>query len=77
MLLMSATPTSSIAEQSRCDCGIHRPAFGCASLLSLSILVHFASYPDTDVNDLATNNLIVSILSVSFTYLLNVIILDA
>lgn len=51
--------------------------FGANSLLSLSIMIHFASYPTTDVNDLATCNLIASVLSVCLAYLLTTLIPDA
>jgi hypothetical protein len=51
--------------------------FGSSCLLSLSIMVHFASYPATDVNGLASSNLIANILSLGIAYLLTALIPDA
>ncbi|MCV5233552.1 DUF2955 domain-containing protein, partial [Escherichia coli] len=37
--------------------------FGANSVLSLSIMLHFASYPTTDLNDLIFSNLQANVLS--------------
>ncbi|MCG3745619.1 DUF2955 domain-containing protein [Vibrio cincinnatiensis] len=44
--------------------------FGANSVLSLSIMLHFASYPTTDLNDLIFSNLHANILSVIIAYLM-------
>ncbi|PJG58417.1 DUF2955 domain-containing protein [Aeromonas cavernicola] len=50
--------------------------FGANGVLSLSIMLHFASYPQTDLNDLIVNNLWASILSVLIAYLMTALIPD-
>ncbi len=51
--------------------------FGANSLLSFSIMVHFASYSSTDVTDLASCNLIANFVSIGIAYLLTSLIPDA
>lgn len=51
--------------------------FGANCLLSLSIMVHFASFSSTSVNDLASCNLLANILSVGIAYLVTTLIPDA
>lgn len=50
--------------------------FGANGVLSLSIMLHFASYPQTDLNDLIVNNFWASVLSVLIAYLMTVLIPD-
>ncbi|RQW65060.1 DUF2955 domain-containing protein [Vibrio viridaestus] len=50
--------------------------FGANSVVSLSIMLHFASYPTTDVNGLVTDNLLANILSVAIAYLVHYFIPD-
>lgn len=51
--------------------------FGANSVLSLSIMLHFASYSTTDLNDLITSNFIANLLSVMVAYLVTFCIPDA
>ncbi|MGG2297887.1 DUF2955 domain-containing protein [Aeromonas veronii] len=50
--------------------------FGANGVLSLSIMLHFASYPQTDLNDLILNNIWASVLSVLIAYLMTMLIPD-
>ena len=50
--------------------------FGANGVLSLSIMLHFASYPQTDLNDLIFSNLWASVLSVLIAYLMTALIPD-
>lgn len=50
--------------------------FGSGCLLNFSVMVHFASYPTTDVNDLASTNLIGNIFAVGIAYLFTALIPD-
>ncbi|WP_421240297.1 DUF2955 domain-containing protein [Aeromonas enteropelogenes] len=50
--------------------------FGANGVLSLSIMLHFASYPQTDLNDLILNNLWASVLSVLIAYLMTALLPD-
>lgn len=50
--------------------------FGANSVISLSIMLHFASYPTTDLNNLIFTNLIANILSVMIAYLMTFLIPD-
>jgi uncharacterized membrane protein YccC len=50
--------------------------FGANGVLSLSIMLHFASYPQTDLNDLIVNNLWANVLSVLIAYLMTMLIPD-
>ncbi|BCV38247.1 MULTISPECIES: DUF2955 domain-containing protein [Shewanella] len=50
--------------------------FGANGVISLSIMLHFASYPDTDLNDLIFGNFWASVLSVLIAYLMTVLIPD-
>ncbi len=50
--------------------------FGANSVVSLSIMLHFASYPETDVNNLVYCNLLANILSVLIAYLVHYLIPD-
>lgn len=50
--------------------------FGANGVLSLSIMLHFASYPQTDLNDLILNNIWASMLSVLIAYLMTMLIPD-
>ncbi|MGL5032105.1 MAG: DUF2955 domain-containing protein [Aeromonas sp.] len=50
--------------------------FGANATLSLSIMLHFASFPQTDLNDLIFNNLRANILSVFIAYLMTMLIPD-
>ncbi|MBR7629598.1 DUF2955 domain-containing protein [Aeromonas popoffii] len=50
--------------------------FGANGVMSLSIMLHFASYPQTDLNDLIFNNLWASTLSVLIAYLMTALIPD-
>ncbi len=51
--------------------------FGAQSVLSLSIMLNFASYPETDLNELIFNNIGASILSVSIAFLMTALFPDA
>ncbi len=51
--------------------------FGANSVLSLSIMLHFASYPTTDLNDLIFSNLQANVLSIIVAYLVTFLIPDA
>ncbi|MEL6116328.1 MULTISPECIES: DUF2955 domain-containing protein [Photobacterium] len=51
--------------------------FGANSVLSLSIMLHFASYPSSDLNDLIFSNLLANVLSVVIAYLMTFLIPDA
>ncbi|WP_429019747.1 DUF2955 domain-containing protein [Aeromonas allosaccharophila] len=50
--------------------------FGSCGVLNLSIMLHFASYPQTDLNDLIFNNIWASILSVLTAYLMTALFPD-
>ena len=50
--------------------------FGANGVLSLSIMLHFASYPQTDLNDLIFSNLWASVVSVLIAYLMTALIPD-
>ncbi|MDF2153806.1 DUF2955 domain-containing protein [Vibrio sp. CAU 1672] len=50
--------------------------FGANSVLSLSIMLHFASYPTTDLNDLIATNFQANLLSVLIAYLVGWMIPD-
>ncbi|WP_028866265.1 DUF2955 domain-containing protein [Psychromonas aquimarina] len=50
--------------------------FGAQSILSLSIMLHFSSYPQTDINELIFNNIGASILSVSIAFLMTALFPD-
>jgi len=50
--------------------------FGANSVLSLSIMLHFASYPTTDLNDLIFSNLQANIISVFVAYIVTFLIPD-
>ncbi|WP_040502428.1 DUF2955 domain-containing protein [Idiomarina xiamenensis] len=50
--------------------------FGANGVLMLSIMLHFASYPDTDVNQLIASNLVATLLSIVIAYMLTVFIPD-
>ena len=50
--------------------------FGANGVLSLSIMLHFASYPGIDLNDLIFSNLWASVLSVLIAYLMTALIPD-
>ncbi|RUO80153.1 1,4-alpha-glucan branching protein [Idiomarina tyrosinivorans] len=50
--------------------------FGANGVLMLSILLHFASYPSTNVNDLLLNNLLANVLSIAVAFVLTVILPD-
>ncbi|ABC29974.1 Permease of the major facilitator superfamily [Hahella chejuensis KCTC 2396] len=51
--------------------------FGANSVLSLSIMLHFASYPGVDLNDLVISNILAGLLSVLIAYLATFLIPDA
>ncbi|GAJ77862.1 LOW QUALITY PROTEIN: permease [Vibrio sp. JCM 18905] len=51
--------------------------FGANSVLSLSIMLHFASYPTTDLNDLIFGNLQANVISVIVAYVVTFLIPDA
>ncbi|WP_019615710.1 DUF2955 domain-containing protein [Psychromonas ossibalaenae] len=51
--------------------------FGAQSVLSLSIMLNFASYPATDLNELIFTNLWASIISVSIALLMTMLIPDS
>ncbi|PFG57826.1 Fusaric acid resistance protein-like [Vibrio sp. ES.051] len=51
--------------------------FGANSVLSLSIMLHFASYPTADLNELIFSNLQANVLSVIVAYLVTFLIPDA
>ncbi len=51
--------------------------FGANSVLSLSIMLHFASYPTTDLNDLIFSNLQANVISVIVAYVVTFLIPDA
>jgi hypothetical protein len=50
--------------------------FGANGVLSLSIMLHFASYPSTDLNDLIFSNIWASVLSVLIAYLMTALLPD-
>lgn len=50
--------------------------FGANSIISLSIMLHFASYPTVDLNNLIGLNIIANILSVIIAYLVTFLIPD-
>ncbi len=50
--------------------------FGANSIISLSIMLHFASYPTTDINNLVFTNLLANIISVVIAYLMTFLIPD-
>ena len=50
--------------------------FGANGVLRLSLMLQFASYPDTDLNDLIFGNFWASVLSVLIAYLMTVLIPD-
>ncbi|WP_432453736.1 MULTISPECIES: DUF2955 domain-containing protein [unclassified Agarivorans] len=50
--------------------------FGATSLLNLSIMLHFASYPSTDLNDLIFTNMGANLLSVLIAFLVTALIPD-
>ncbi|SDH58664.1 Fusaric acid resistance protein-like [Vibrio xiamenensis] len=50
--------------------------FGANSVISLSIMLHFASYDSTDLNDLIMSNFIANVLSVIIAYLMMFLIPD-
>jgi hypothetical protein len=50
--------------------------FGANSVLSLSIMLHFASYPGTDLNELVFSNMLANILSVAIAYGIGFILPD-
>ncbi len=50
--------------------------FGANSVISLSIMLHFASYQSTDLNDLVMGNFIANLLSVLIAYLMMFLIPD-
>jgi hypothetical protein len=50
--------------------------FGANGVVSLSIMLHFASYPQTDLNNLIFSNLWANILSVLIAYLVTILIPD-
>lgn len=50
--------------------------FGANSVLSLSIMLHFSSYPTTDLNDLIFSNLQANILSIIIAYLMTYLLPD-
>ncbi|MGG5574522.1 DUF2955 domain-containing protein [Vibrio diazotrophicus] len=50
--------------------------FGANSVISLSIMLHFASYPTTDINNLVFTNLLASVISVAIAYLMTFFIPD-
>ncbi|MCE7649846.1 DUF2955 domain-containing protein [Vibrio fluvialis] len=51
--------------------------FGANSIISLSIMLHFASYPTTDLNDLIFGNIFATVLSVMIAYLVTFVMPDA
>ncbi|MDW6004954.1 DUF2955 domain-containing protein [Vibrio mangrovi] len=51
--------------------------FGANSVLNLSIMLHFASYSTTDINDMIASNLTASFLSIGIAYLMHYLIPDA
>ncbi|KFZ38925.1 1,4-alpha-glucan branching protein [Shewanella mangrovi] len=50
--------------------------YGANGVISLSIMLHFASYPSVDVNDLITLNIMASFTSVGIAYLMKWLIPD-
>ncbi|MFB9136982.1 DUF2955 domain-containing protein [Vibrio sp. AK197] len=50
--------------------------FGANSVISLSIMLHFASYQSTDLNELIMGNLLANILSIGIAYLMTYLIPD-
>lgn len=50
--------------------------FGATGVLSLSIMLHFASYPNVDLNELIVGNLLAGTLSVIIAYLVTFLIPD-
>lgn len=50
--------------------------YGANGVINLSIMLHFASYPTVDVNDLITLNIMASFLSVAIAYLMKWLIPD-
>lgn len=50
--------------------------FGANGVLNLSIMLHFASYPNTDLNDLILSNLMATVSSVLLAWLLTVLLPD-
>lgn len=50
--------------------------FGANSIISLSIMLHFASYPSIDLNNLIFTNLLACVLSVIIAYLMMFVIPD-
>ncbi|QXO15765.1 DUF2955 domain-containing protein [Vibrio ostreae] len=50
--------------------------FGANSVINLSIMLHFASYPTTDLNVLITDNIVACFLSVLIAYLVTFLIPD-
>ncbi len=51
--------------------------YGANSVISLSIMLHFASYQSTDLNNLIAENFIANVLSVCIAYLMMFLIPDA
>ncbi|MFC3032707.1 DUF2955 domain-containing protein [Pseudoalteromonas fenneropenaei] len=51
--------------------------FGATGVLSLSIMLHFASYPSADLNELVFGNLLAGVLSVVIAYVMGFLIPDA
>ncbi|MDN6180823.1 MAG: DUF2955 domain-containing protein [Halomonas subglaciescola] len=50
--------------------------FGANGVLTLSILLHFASYPEVDLSDLLTSNVVASVLAVAIAGLMHVVFPD-
>lgn len=50
--------------------------FGANGVLTLSILLHFASYPEVDLADLFTSNVVASVLAVAIAGLMHVVFPD-
>ncbi|TCN79592.1 DUF2955 domain-containing protein [Shewanella fodinae] len=50
--------------------------FGANGVINLSIMLHFASYPATDLNDLISSNLLACALSVFIAYLMKALFPD-
>ncbi|MGQ7248485.1 DUF2955 domain-containing protein [Halomonas sp. V046] len=50
--------------------------FGANGVLTLSIMLHFASYPTLDLFDLLTSNVVASVLAVGIAYLMHAIFPD-
>ncbi len=50
--------------------------FGATGIINLSIMLHFGSYPTTDINDLISINLLANVMAVLIAYLMTFLIPD-